>query len=417
SADASMQPISAYVAALNQMLQTGDSTEVDSVLSEDFVEQGPASVFGSDRTGFERYLRALSATYPGLRVTLEDSLANGTRVSLRLTYQGQRVEKFLGRSLAPTLSTWTTVDLFRVEGGRVAEHWASDSGIELFQPLVTDQARARIDGADVIAIARMHPVGSVMLPITLPGAAIVIVENGALTARADAPWRVVPAANHMPNAIAAGHEAVLHAGDAAVLPANAPVIQAVDPQSSFIVVAAIPPQAVIDAASFVTNPILDALRSPRGAEPVIAAGVAVERLALVNPRTALSNTIAIGLSRVVLPPGAELDLSGIHGIAAVAVETGRADVAPNDGRLMIQPIEHPSEESPATRLGEPVLLRGGDAAVVPVDANAQVRNASGDSALLLIVTVAPEDTPSISADTDTPAPPAPTSEDPRESPR
>ncbi|HET8522455.1 MAG TPA: hypothetical protein VFL82_04420, partial [Thermomicrobiales bacterium] len=30
SADASMQPISAYVAALNQMLQTGDPTELDS---------------------------------------------------------------------------------------------------------------------------------------------------------------------------------------------------------------------------------------------------------------------------------------------------------------------------------------------------------------------------------------------------
>ncbi len=426
NSQASMQPISAYVAAVNRMLQSGDPTALDSVLSETFVEQGPASVFGGDRSGLVRYLRALRATYPGLRVTLEDALASETRVSLRLTYRGQRVEAFLGREPPPASPTWTTIDLFRIEAGKVAEHWASDSGIGLFQPLVPVDGDVSIDGADVISIARMHPVGSKMLPIRLPGAAVVIIEEGALTAQSGASWRIVSAANHVLNAIAAGHEAVLHVGDVAVLPAVAPVIQAADQRSSFIVVAAIPPQSVIDSTSSdpnhgrptaVTSTILNALRSPRSAEPVVAGGVAVERLALVNPRTAVSNTIAIDLSCAVLPPGAELDLSGIHGIAAVAVETGRAEVAPNDGRLMIQRIERSGDEAPATPLEEPVLLRDGDAAVVPADANGRIRNASGDRVLLLIVTVTPEDTPSSSTDTEPPVPTAPAGEDPRGSPR
>jgi predicted SnoaL-like aldol condensation-catalyzing enzyme len=426
SADASLQPISAYIAALNQMLQTGDPTELDSLLSEDFAEQGPASVFGGDRSGLERYLRALRATYPGLRVTFEDALASGTRVSLRLTYRGQRVETFLGRGLPPASPTWTTIDLFRLEAGKVAEHWAGDSGIGLFQPLVPNERDISIGGADVISIARMRRVGSTMLPITLPGAAVVIVEEGALTAQSGASWRIVPAANHVPNAIAAGREAMLHVGDVAVLPAVAPVIQAADQRSSFIVVAAIPPQSVIDAtssdpnhgrATAVTGPILEALRSPRGAEPVDAGGVAVERLALVNPRTALSNTITIDLSRVVLPPGADLDLGGIHGIAAVAVETGRADVALNDGRLMIERIERPGDEAPSSPLGEPVRLRDGDAVVAPASPSTEVRNAGNDAAMLFIVSVTPDDLPSPSAAIEHPALKEPAMADPVRGPR
>ena len=63
------------------------------------------------------------AAFPDMRITVEDMIAEGDRVSARVTMRGTHQGEFQG--IAPTGKRVQvkTIDIFRIADGKIAEHW------------------------------------------------------------------------------------------------------------------------------------------------------------------------------------------------------------------------------------------------------------------------------------------------------
>ncbi len=95
---------------------------VDELAATDYEEHNPLP---GQRTGLDglkdRYTMVLRAFEP--RFTIEDVIAEGDRVVLRWTSSGKHVGEFMG--MPPTDKTYTNsgIEIWRVENGKLAEHW------------------------------------------------------------------------------------------------------------------------------------------------------------------------------------------------------------------------------------------------------------------------------------------------------
>ena len=95
---------------------------LDELAASDYREHSPLP---GQRTGLEglrdRYAMVLKGLDP--QFTIEDVIAEGDRVVLRWTNSGTHVGEFLG--MPPTGKSFTTVgiEIWRVQDGRLAEHW------------------------------------------------------------------------------------------------------------------------------------------------------------------------------------------------------------------------------------------------------------------------------------------------------
>jgi predicted SnoaL-like aldol condensation-catalyzing enzyme len=394
---AATDAVTAYIAAVNAALRTGAVDALDQVVSDDFVEHGPAVALGADRTGLERYLRALRTTYPDLRLTIDEVVSTDTLVSVRLTSHADRVATFPGAPRLARLGAWTTVELFRLERGKIAEHWAGDNGVDLYEPLSTRSASMPIDGIVTIAVARMRAAGPETGWVTLPGAAVVVVEDGQVSARAGEGWRIDREGSRTPVAVPPSGEVTLDPGDVAFLPAAGSEVHTSDQHAAFLVAVA------ISAATFDTidrndqngatseparDGLVETLLGRGSGVQFTTSGMLVDPLARLRPPATADHEAGIGFGLVVLRPGTDLRLDAFAGMRGIAVETGAIALDPFDGRAEIELARHSSEATPAIRVGGAVALGTGDAVVVPPDVPAELRNTGDTPAVLLLVVAA-----------------------------
>jgi predicted ester cyclase len=122
--------------AVNDALRTGDMAALDAVVAPGFVEHEPLpGGTPPDRAGLGRYLTALRATFPALRLTVEAVSAEGDLVMTRVGVRGDEGGLFLGIPLTRRVPTWGRVERFRVLDSRIVERWADAGALGLLQPL------------------------------------------------------------------------------------------------------------------------------------------------------------------------------------------------------------------------------------------------------------------------------------------
>ena len=88
-------------------------------------------------TGPEQAARiaAFREAFPDVRSTIDDLVAEGDRVAFRMTMRGTHRGAF--RGVAPTGAAVEigVVDVVRVEGGRLAEHWGGPDLLDALRQL------------------------------------------------------------------------------------------------------------------------------------------------------------------------------------------------------------------------------------------------------------------------------------------
>lgn len=114
----------------------GDPAIADAIFAPDFV----AYVSGSptptlDREGWKGYLGSFRASFPDLRLEVEDTVATDDMVILRVVLRGTQTGAFgdlppSGKSVA-----FGGIAMHRVENGRIVEHWGVMDLLSLMQQL------------------------------------------------------------------------------------------------------------------------------------------------------------------------------------------------------------------------------------------------------------------------------------------
>jgi steroid delta-isomerase-like uncharacterized protein len=104
-----------------EMFNRQDLSAADRYYAEGFFSHNPSIPPG--REGFKQGFGAILAAFPDLHGTIEDMLAEGDRVMVRVTWTGTHRGPFIGFPPTGQALTFHSVDILRFENGKIAEHW------------------------------------------------------------------------------------------------------------------------------------------------------------------------------------------------------------------------------------------------------------------------------------------------------
>jgi steroid delta-isomerase-like uncharacterized protein len=97
---------------------------VDQLFSEDFLNLTPLQGMPNDRNGMRQLFSMIHVAFPDGVVVVEDQASSDNKVWTRKTFSG--THKGPLRGIAPTGNkiTYTVVDILRIRGGQLVEHWS-----------------------------------------------------------------------------------------------------------------------------------------------------------------------------------------------------------------------------------------------------------------------------------------------------
>jgi predicted ester cyclase len=107
----------------------------EAVVTPDYVdhEAPPGTPTGPE--GANAVLRWLRGAFEDLSYEILDVVEDGDRVAIRVTTAGTHTGEFLGKPATGRRFEIEAIHLFRVEGDKVAEHWAKRDDVGMARQL------------------------------------------------------------------------------------------------------------------------------------------------------------------------------------------------------------------------------------------------------------------------------------------
>jgi steroid delta-isomerase-like uncharacterized protein len=107
---------------IDEIFLRRDFAAVDELLTDDFTAHtwGPMP---PGRDGLKEAITRVSAGISDARMTVEDVIAEGDRVAVRLTSSAVHSGEFMGMAPSGKRYEIGEIHIFRLRDGRVAEHW------------------------------------------------------------------------------------------------------------------------------------------------------------------------------------------------------------------------------------------------------------------------------------------------------
>ncbi|MFN2614303.1 MAG: ester cyclase [Actinomycetota bacterium] len=105
-----------------EVLNKRDVDLLDDLAVTDYIEHDPLPGQGTGLAGLKDRVNAL-LTGLDPTFTIEDVIAEGDRVVVRWTNSGTHVDTFLGIPATGRAFTIAGIDIYRLEHGKLAEHW------------------------------------------------------------------------------------------------------------------------------------------------------------------------------------------------------------------------------------------------------------------------------------------------------
>ena len=121
---------------LFQEVDAGREDFVDEFYSPDYVDHTPSRsrAVAPGREGVRQAFAAFRRAFPDARHVLEDLVAEGDRVTVRLTASGTHTGELFGLQPTGRLVSQSGIVIYRLRDGRIVERWAQASS-ELLEEL------------------------------------------------------------------------------------------------------------------------------------------------------------------------------------------------------------------------------------------------------------------------------------------
>ena len=107
---------------IQEVFVKADERAVDQLTAPDFVPHSWPGVEPGVES-LKQAQRRVSAGLEDARMTIEDVIAEGDRVAVRLTSHGRHAGEFMGMPASGKEYDISEIHIFRIEDGKVVEHW------------------------------------------------------------------------------------------------------------------------------------------------------------------------------------------------------------------------------------------------------------------------------------------------------
>jgi len=136
------------VKSFMDQMAAGDTTKVDSLFTDSFVDHQTMPGMTPGREGLKALIAGMHSGFPDLKMTVNDVTADGDKVWVYSTMSGTMKGEFMG--MKPTGKSFSVdgFDLVRLENGKIAEHWGAQDNMAWMQQLgVTPPSAGAAKGA------------------------------------------------------------------------------------------------------------------------------------------------------------------------------------------------------------------------------------------------------------------------------
>ena len=113
----------------------GNLEAVDDIMTSDFVDHAAPPGFPSGPEGAKQVFTMYRNAFPDFRLSVEDLIAEDDKVVARWVTQGTHQGELMGIPPTGKPVTVAGIDVFRIAGGKIAEHWAEFDMMGLMQQL------------------------------------------------------------------------------------------------------------------------------------------------------------------------------------------------------------------------------------------------------------------------------------------
>ncbi len=120
---------------VDQVPNGGHFEVLDDVLSPNYKRFRSAAAEPLDAAGNKQRLAGLRMAFPDLKITIEDLIAERDLVVYRGTVRGTQQAAFMGIPPTGKQVMVTVHESFRIENGKIAEHWGGPDTLDLLQQL------------------------------------------------------------------------------------------------------------------------------------------------------------------------------------------------------------------------------------------------------------------------------------------
>lgn len=121
---------------VEEVFNRGNMSVADELMAPDFVEHEelPPGI-PRDREGVKQMTTMMRSAFPDFKATIEDIIAEGNKVVIRMTWSGTQKGEFMG--IAPTGKSVSigVIDIIRIADGKLVEHWGQMDSMGMMQQL------------------------------------------------------------------------------------------------------------------------------------------------------------------------------------------------------------------------------------------------------------------------------------------
>lgn len=132
--EASMNEPKAILSALgDSVFAKKDFSQLEQLIREDYIQHNP--LVGQGRKGFRDFFEAWFKAVPDFKYELKKIVSEGDLVWAYGTYSGTQTGNWLGVPATGKPYSFDAVDIFRIQDGKLAEHWDVLDAYGLFKQL------------------------------------------------------------------------------------------------------------------------------------------------------------------------------------------------------------------------------------------------------------------------------------------
>ena len=121
--------------ALEEIYEQGDLGRVDALFDPGYEDHEPAHPERVGSEGVRETVRSLHEAFGDLRFEVEDEIAEGDKVVQLVTMSGRHAGPLMGHEPSGRTFAVRHVYIWRIAGGRIAEHWGSRDDLGLLTQL------------------------------------------------------------------------------------------------------------------------------------------------------------------------------------------------------------------------------------------------------------------------------------------
>jgi steroid delta-isomerase-like uncharacterized protein len=105
---------------IKEIFEEGRPEAVDELCADDFI----GHTWGNaDKDGLKAAMARVAQGLADAKFVIEDEIGEGDKVAVRLTASARQVGEFMGMPASGRSYEIGEIHLFRVQGGKVSEHW------------------------------------------------------------------------------------------------------------------------------------------------------------------------------------------------------------------------------------------------------------------------------------------------------